>query len=191
MNLFALLFGSMLVYNYILSRFLGLCPFMGVSKKLDSAVGMGLAVMFVMTIADIISYYVYQLLVVLHLEYLEIIAFIIVIAALVQLVEMIVKKSNPALYDSLGIYLPLITTNCAILGSALLLVQNHYDLIQSIVFAIGSSAGFTLALVIFAGIREKLEFADIPEPFKGTSSALLAASMLSMAFMAFSGMIKM
>jgi electron transport complex protein RnfA len=182
---------SVLVNNFVLSRFLGICPFLGVSKKTETAVGMGLAVVFVMTVASVVTWLVqHYLLIPLDLAYLQTIAFILVIASLVQLVEMIIQYASPALYQALGIFLPLITTNCAVLGLAVLNIQQDYTLVKAIVFSVGASLGFTLALVLFSGIRERLALADVPGPFRGTAVALLTAGMLSLAFMGFAGLVK-
>ena len=191
MKLFFILISAMLINNLILSRFLAICPFLGVSMKLDTAVGMGISVIFVMILSSTAAWFIDALLKVWGIEYLKIITFILVIAALVQLVEIFMKKASPTLYEALGIYLPLITTNCAILGIALLNSQLEYNFLESLVNAIGASVGFALALVIFASIRERLEFADIPKPFAGMASVLIAASLLSMAFMGFKGLVKM
>jgi electron transport complex protein RnfA len=182
---------TVFVNNVIFSRFLGLCPYFGVSKKLDTALGMSMAVVFVLTLAGTITYVVQTyLLVPFHIEYLQTIAFILVIAALVQLVEIVMKKVAPALYRSLGIFLPLITTNCAILGISILAVQNKYDLIETIVFSFGSALGFGLALIIFSSIREVLETRQIPRAFSGTPIAMIVAGILAMAFVGFSGIVK-
>ena len=191
-ELFLIIISAVLVNNFVLVRFLGICPFMGVSKKVETAVGMGAAVIFVMTMASMVTYLVYTyVLVPLHLEFLQIIAFILVIASLVQLVEIVLKKVIPNLYQALGIYLPLITTNCAILGLAFLNILKSYDLVQSIVFGFSAGAGFTLALFIMAGIRERLELADIPENLKGFPITLIIAGLLSIAFLGFSALVKM
>ncbi len=182
---------TVFVNNVIFSRFLGLCPYFGVSKKLDTALGMSMAVVFVLTLAGTITYVVQTyLLVPFHIEYLQTIAFILVIAALVQLVEIVMKKVAPALYRSLGIFLPLITTNCAILGISILAVQNKYDLIETIVFSFGSALGFGLALIIFSSIREVLETRQIPKVFSGTPIAMIVAGILAMAFVGFAGIVK-
>jgi len=187
--------GSIFLNNFVLSRFLGICPFVGVSKKLDSAVGMGMAVIFVMTLASFVTYLVYYyILVPFHLEYLNTIAFILTIAALVQFIEMFMKKNMPALYSALGIFLPLITTNCAVLGVAILNIDSvwadgtHYTFIESIWNGFTGGVGFTIALVIMAGIREKLEFADLPESMKGLPIAFVTSALIAMAFLGFSGM---
>ncbi len=190
-SLFAIIIGAILVNNFILTRFLGLCPFFGVSKKTESAFGMGMAVIFVMGIASATTWAIYTyLLVPLHIEYLQIISFILTIAVLVQFVELFLKKFNDALYKSLGIYLPLITTNCAILGVAFLNVQENYNFIQSLVFGISAGVGFLLALLLMSGIRERLEFAKVPKSMQGIPIAFIIAALMSLAFLAFSGMIK-
>ena len=182
--------GSALVNNVVLSQFLGLCPFLGVSKKVETSAGMGAAVIFVITIASAVTSLVYTgILVNLHLEYLQTIVFILVIAALVQFVEMFLKKSMPALYQSLGVYLPLITTNCAVLGVALTNVQKEYSLLSGVVNGIGTSVGFLIAIVILAGIREKMEYNDISESFQGTPIVLITAALMAIAFFGFSGLI--
>ena len=181
---------AIFVNNIVLSQFLGICPFLGVSKKVETACGMGAAVAFVLTIATIVTYliqiYVLQAF---GLEYLQTIAFILVIAALVQMVEIILKKVSPSLYQALGIFLPLITTNCAVLGVAILMIQKEFSLLQSVVFSAATAIGFALALVLFAGIRERLEFEDVPEAMKGTPIALVTAALLAMAFLGFSGLV--
>lgn len=185
-----ILISSILVNNYITAQFLGICPFLGVSKKVDTALGMGVAVIFVMTIASAFAYFVQVfILEKLHLEYLQTLSFILLIAALVQFVEMVIKKVSPSLYQALGVYLPLITTNCAVLGVAILNVDNGYNLFQSIVNGAGSAMGFTLAIVLFAGIRERLEMSDIPKAFQGFPIALVSAGLMSVAFLGFSGLI--
>lgn len=182
--------GSALVNNVVLSQFLGLCPFLGVSKKIETAGGMGAAVIFVITIASFLTSIINQfVLVPTKTEYLQTIVFILVIACLVQFVEMFLKKSMPALYEALGVYLPLITTNCAVLGVALTNVQNNYGILTSVVNGIGISVGFTIAIVVLAGIREQMEYNDIPESFKGMPIVLLAACLMSIAFFGFSGLI--
>jgi len=187
-----ILVSAILVNNFVLARFLGICPFLGVSKKTDTALGMGMAVIFVMTLASIFTNLIHNLVLIrFHLEFLQIVTFILVIASLVQLVETVLRKISPSLYHALGIYLPLITTNCAILGLALLNVIKNYDLTRSIVFGLGAGVGFTLALLIMSGIRERLEFADVPKPLRGVPIALIIAGLLSMAFMGFSGLVKM
>ncbi len=183
---------AILVYNFVLSRFLGICPFLGVSKKLDTALGMGMAVTFVMGFSSLLTYLVQKyLLVPFNLEYLQTITFILIIASLVQFVEMFLQKVSPALYSALGIYLPLITTNCAVLGSALIIVDTDWNLIEGVVFGTMSGVGFSVAILIFAGIRTRLEVADIPECLKGFPIALISAALLSMAFSGFGGMIQL
>ena len=183
--------GTVWVNNIVLSQFLGLCPFMGVSRKLETAMSMGLATKFVLTLSSVSSYLVNEyLLQPLDLEYLRTISFILVIAAIVGFTEMAIRKSSPVLYNVLGIYLPLITTNCAVLGVALLNVQDSHSFIESILYGIGSAAGFTLALVLFAGLRERIDVADVPSIFKGNAIALITASLMALAFMGFSGLVK-
>ena len=193
MEFLILIVSAIFVNNFILSQFLGICPFLGVSKKTDTAIGMGLAVIFVMGVASIFAWLVQKLLVALHVEYLQTISFILVIAALVQLVEMVLKKFAPALYSALGVYLPLITTNCAVLGVAILNVNTYgvatgLSLLQFFLNGVFSVVGFTVAILLLAGIREKIEYADIPKPFKGFPITLITACIMSMAFVAFSGM---
>ena len=178
-----------LVNNVVLSQFLGLCAFLGVSKKIETAAGMGGAVIFVITIASAVTSLLYQVLVYFHVEYLETVAFILIIAALVQFVEMFLKKSMPALYESLGVYLPLITTNCAVLGVALTNVTKSYGILEGVVNGLATAVGFFIAIVIMAGIREKIEYNDIPKRFQGTAIVLITAALMSIAFMGFSGMI--
>ena len=188
MSLFTILFTAALVNNFVLSQFMGICPFLGVSKKVETAAGMGGAVLFVITIASLCTSLLYNyLLLPFELEYLNTIVFILVIAALVQLVEMVLKKMMPALYKSLGVYLPLITTNCAVLGVALLSVQNEYNVLESVINGIGASVGFLIAIVLMAGIREKLENSNIPEAFKGTPIVLITAGLMAIAFCGFGG----
>ena len=189
-ELILIIVGSALVNNIILSQFQGLCPFLGVSKKVDTSIGMGAAVIFVITLASIATNLVYALVLVpLHLEYLQTIAFILVIAALVQFVEMFLKKNMVSLYEALGVYLPLITTNCAVLGVALTNVQKGYNFIQSVVNGIGISVGFLIAIVLLAGIREKIEHNDVPHAFQGSPIVMITASLMSIALFGFSGMI--
>ena len=186
--LIGILISSVLIENYIFYRFLGICPFLGLSEKPSTAVGMGCAVTFVMTLSTAITWLIYTfVLVPFELEYLKTIAFILVIASLVQIIELFLKKSVPSLYSALGIYLPLITTNCAVLGAAILCVQKEYDFIESITFSFGSAIGWTLAIVIFAGVRARVNFANPPKSFKGTPIALVTASLIAMAFYGFSG----
>lgn len=179
-----------LVNNVVLSQFLGLCPFLGVSKKTDTAAGMGAAVIFVIGISSMVTYGIYyEILVPMNLEYLQTIVFILVIAALVQLVEMILKKYIPPLYEALGVYLPLITTNCAVLGVAISNIDAGYDFATSLVSALGTAAGFLIAIVILAGIREKSEHNDIPKAFQGTPMTLIASGLMAIAFTGFTGLI--
>ena len=191
MNLVLLFLSVVLVNNVITSQFLGICPFLGVSKKVDTAVGMGVAVTFVLTLASIITYFIQKLLVFQKVEFLQTIAFILVIASIVQFVEMVIQKMSPSLYQALGVFLPLITTNCAVLGIALVNVNEGYNLVETIVNGFGAGVGFTLAIVLFAGIRERLELADIPESFKGFPITLISASLMSIAFLGFAGLIKL
>jgi electron transport complex protein RnfA len=177
-----------LINNFVLSSFLGICPFLGVSGKLDTAARMGAAVSFVMFVSSLCAYGIHYVLVVIDAPYLQLISYIVVIASTVQLVEMIIKKFSPALFQALGIFLPLITTNCAILGLALFQTNRNYDFLQSLVFALGAGAGFTIALVIMAGIREELQLSDIPGVVKGAALTLIVAGILSMAFMGFAGL---
>ena len=182
--------GSAIVNNVVLSQFLGICPFLGVSKKTETAAGMGGAVIFVITLASFVTGLIYKfILAPFHVEYLQTIVFILVIASLVQFVEMFLKKNMPPLYESLGVFLPLITTNCAVLGVALSNVQKEYSILQGVIYGIGTSIGFLIAIVIMAGIREKIEYNDIPKRFQGTAIVLITASLMSIAFMGFSGMI--
>lgn len=184
-----MMFGAILVENFIFSKFYGCCPFLGVSEKPDTALGMGMAVTFVMTISSAVTWCVYHfLLEPFGLTYLQTIAFILVIAALVQFIEMFLRKYIPALYSALGIYLPLITTNCAVLSAALLNIQNDHGFIASVCFGLASALGFTLAIVVFAGVRCRLQFADPPRAFRGFPLTLIAAGLLAMAFSGFSGM---
>ncbi len=179
---------AIFVNNIILSQFLGICPFLGVSKKIDTALGMGMAVAFVLTLATIVTYLIqYGLLVPLGLQYLQTLAFILVIAALVQMVEIILRKVSPALYQALGIFLPLITTNCAVLGVAILVIQKDYTLAESIAYAFSTALGFALALTVFAGMREQMALVQIPKGMRGMGIVLVAAGLLSLAFMGFSG----
>ena len=185
MNLVMIFFGAIFFNNFIFNRFMGICPFLGVSKRLDTSVGMGMAVAFVMTVASTLTWLLQKLLVLWHLEYMQTIVFILVIAALVQFVEMFLQKVSPTLYKALGVYLPLITTNCAILGIAILNIGLGYNLLETIIHCLGASAGFTLAMVILAGIREKLELSDVPEAFSGVPIALITAGIIAMAFSGF------
>ncbi|MGB9821014.1 MAG: electron transport complex protein RnfA [Pseudothermotoga sp.] len=191
MRVFLILFSALLVNNYVFIRFLGICPFLGVSKKMDTAVGMGFAATFVLVMSSVITWLVNKLLVVMGLSFLQIVVFILVIATFVQFVEFFLKKNSPGLYEALGIYLPLITTNCIILGVALLNAQANYSLLEAVFHALGAGLGFLIALVIFAGVRERLELYDLPKPFEGLPIALILASIISMAFMGFQGLIKL
>ena len=176
--------------NFVLTYFLGICPFIGVSNKLESSIGLGMATTFVMTMAATFTWLIYHYILVPHnLVFLQYVTFIIVIASFVQFVEMVVRKISPALYKALGIFLPLITTNCAILGLTLFMVLRNYAFLEAVIFGLGAGVGFTLALVLMAGIREELEFADIPEPLKGAGITLILAGMLALAFMGFGGLI--
>ena len=189
-ELFIIAVGSALVNNVVLSQFLGICPFLGVSKKIETAAGMGGAVIFVITIASFFKSFIYEfILQPFHVEYLQTIVFILVIAALVQFVEMFLKKTMQGLYQALGVYLPLITTNCAVLGVALNNVQYEYNILSSVVNGFATAVGFTIAIVIMAGIREKTEHNDVPESFRGTPIVLLTAALMSIAFFGFSGLI--
>ncbi|SES75145.1 electron transport complex protein RnfA [Natronincola peptidivorans] len=189
-SLFVILISAILVNNFVLSRFLGICPFLGVSKQVETAFGMGMAVTFVMAMASIITYLV-QILILdnLGIQYMQTIAFILVIASLVQLVEMIIQKTSPTLYQSLGVFLPLITTNCAVLGLTILNISQDFNMIESIFHAIGAAIGFSLAIVLFAAIRERLELAHVPKAFKGFPIALITASLMSLAFLGFAGLV--
>lgn len=188
-KMMAIIIASIFVNNFVLARFLGICPFLGVSKQLDSAIGMGAAVIFVMTLATLGSWAVYNLMLIpMELTYLRTIVFILIIASLVQLVEMILQKFSPALYSALGIFLPLITTNCAILGVAVLNIDEKYSLGYSLVNAIAAGIGFTLALILMAGLRQKLEMADVPPAMKGKPVAFLVAGIMSIAFLGFAGL---
>jgi electron transport complex protein RnfA len=190
-ELLAIFISAILINNFVLHYFLGICPFLGVSKKLDSAISMGLAVTFVMTITAVVSWIInHWILLPYKLEYLQIVSFILVIASLVQLVEMFIRKTSPPLYQALGIFLPLITTNCAIMGLALLAALKNYNFMETVVFGVGSGLGFTLAIVLMAGIREQLDLADVPEPLKGAGIALIVAGIMALGFFGFSGMIK-
>ncbi|MDY7034569.1 MAG: electron transport complex subunit RsxA [Thermodesulfobacteriota bacterium] len=191
MKIILIIISAVFVNNIVLTQFLGICPFLGVSNKLSTATGMGGAVLFVMTLATIVTYLIQQyILVPLGIGYLQTITYILVIASLVQMVELVLRKVSPALYQALGVFLPLITTNCAILGVAILVIQKEYNLTQSVVFAVSNALGFTLALIIFSGIRESLELNDVPERMRGVPIALTVAGLLSLAFMGFSGIVK-
>ena len=180
---------AILIENFVLVKFLGICPFLGVSKKTDTAIGMGCAVIFTMTLSSALTWAVNRfILEQFHLQYMQTVAFILVIAALVQFIEMALQKLMPALYQALGIYLPLITTNCAVLGSALLNIQNGYNFIESVVFGFSAGVGILLAIVLFSGVRERIAACDIPKPFQGFPIALISAALLSLAFMGFQGL---
>ncbi|WP_317854978.1 electron transport complex subunit RsxA [Chakrabartyella piscis] len=192
MNLILIILAGIFVNNYVLAQFLGICPFLGVSKKVETATGMGVAVIFVMSLAAAVASLVYDLILVpLGIEYLYNIAFILVIASLVQFVEMFLKKAAPALYQALGVFLPLITTNCAVLGVAVLNMQTGYNFIESVISGFGGAAGFALAIILFAGIRERTEFNDTPKAFDGFPLALITAGLMSIAFLGFSGLIQL
>lgn len=187
---FALIIGAIFVNNVVLAQFLGICPFLGVSKDVKSSLGMGGAVLFVMLLATLVTYLIYKLLLEpFNLVYLQTIAYILVIAGLVQMVEIVLKKIAPALYQTLGVFLPLITTNCAVLGVAILVIQKEMNLLQSVIYAGSIAIGFTLALVIFAGIREQMELTGVPKGMKGVPIALVTAGILAMAFMGFGGIV--
>ncbi|ATF10253.1 Electron transport complex protein RnfA [Candidatus Enterovibrio altilux] len=186
-----LLIGTVLVNNFVLVKFLGICPFMGVSKKLETAIGMSLATTFVLTLASVSSYLVESyILEPLNIEYLRTLSFILVIAVVVQFTEMVVHKSSPILYHLLGIFLPLITTNCAVLGVALLNIHEKHNFIESIIYGFGAAAGFSLALILFAAMRERITAADVPQPFRGASIAMITAGLMSLALMGFTGLVK-
>ena len=184
LSYFAIIIGAIFVNNVVLAQFLGICPFLGVSSKVETSLGMGAAVTFVMAIAAVVAW-----LVPLDIVYMQTIVFILVIAALVQMVEIMLKKLSPSLYQALGIFLPLITTNCAVLGVAILMIQKEFNLLQSVTYSVATALGFALALVLFAGIRERLDFEDVPKAFKGIPIALITAGILAMAFMGFSGLV--
>ncbi|MFQ6817952.1 MAG: electron transport complex subunit RsxA [Blautia sp.] len=189
-ELMLIIISSAIVNNVVLSQFLGLCPFLGVSKKINTAAGMGGAIIFVITLSSFVTGLVYQfILVPTNMEYLQTIVFILIIAALVQFVEMFLKKGIPSLYQALGVYLPLITTNCAVLGVALINVQNDYNILEGTVNGFATAAGFTLSIIVMAGIREKIEYNDIPEAFRGFPTVLLTAGLMAIAFCGFSGLI--
>lgn len=189
MSLFGILVSTIFVNNYVFARFLGICPFLGVSNKMETSTGMGIAVTFVITLASLITWAIQKVLVSLGIEYLQTIVFILVIASLVQFVELVIRKISPALYNAMGVFLPLITTNCVVLGVTILNVQEGYNLVQTMVNAVGASLGFFLALILLAGVREKLEIADVPEALQGFPIALISAGLMSMAFLGFSGMV--
>jgi len=190
MSYILIFIGAVFVNNIVFSQFLGICPFLGVSKKVETAIGMSAAVAFVMTIATLFTYLLYKyLLIPFNLEFLQTIAFILVIAALVQMVEIVLKKISPALYQALGVFLPLITTNCTILGVAILVIQKDYSLVSALIYAVSTAIGYGVALILFSGIREQLAFARVPKSMKGTPIALITAGILAMAFMGFSGIV--
>lgn len=187
---FVIFFGAILINNFVLTRFLGICPFLGVSKKVETAIGMSLAVLFVMTVASIATWVVQEyILLEYDLLYLRTIAFILVIAVLVQFVEMVIQKASPTLYQALGVYLPLITTNCAVLGVTIINMNESYTLMQSAVHGVAAAVGFALAIVVFAGIRERLEFADVPPALQGFPIALIIAGLMSISFFGFQGLL--
>lgn len=189
-KLIVIFIGAILVNNFVLTRFLGICPFLGVSQHVETSIGMGMAVTFVMTVASAVTWVIQKLVLeYFDLMYLQTITFILVIATLVQFVEMVILKSSPTLYQALGVYLPLITTNCAVLGVTILNIDSSYNLLESMVHGFAAAVGFTLAIVIFAGIRERLAFANIPQPFQGFPIALITASLLSIAFLGFQGLL--
>ena len=190
LSYFAIVIGAIFVINVVLAQFLGICPFLGVSSKVDTSLGMGAAVTFVMALASIVAWSIQEfILVPLHIEYMQTIVFSLVIAALVQMVEIVLKKVSPSLYQALGIFLPLITTNCAVLGVAILMIQKEFNLLQSFTYSVSTALGFALALVIFAGIRERLELDDMPKAMRGIPISLIVAAILAMAFMGFSGLV--
>ena len=187
---FAIIIGSIFVNNVVLSQFLGICPFLGVSSKVETSMGMGAAVTFVMALSAVVTWLIQTyILVPFGIAYMQTIVFILVIAALVQMVEIVLKKVSPSLYQALGIFLPLITTNCAVLGVAILMIQKEFSLLQGVVYNVATALGFALALVIFAGLRERIEFEEAPKAFQGVPIALITASILAMAFMGFSGLV--
>ena len=189
-TLFAIVIGAIFVNNVVLSQFLGICPFLGVSSKVETSAGMGMAVTFVMALASVVTWALQRfILVPFGIEYMQTIVFILVIAALVQMVEIVLKKVSPALYQALGIFLPLITTNCAVLGVAIIAVQKNFDLLTTVVYSVSIAAGFALALVLFAGIRERLEVEEVPQGMRGVPIALIAAGLLAMAFMGFANVV--
>ena len=187
-EILVLMFSAIFIENFIFAKFMGCCPFLGVSDKPGTALGMGMAVTFVMTVASAVTRLIYELLLYFKIEYLKTIAFILVIAGLVQFIEMFLKRFVPSLYSSLGIFLPLITTNCAVLGAALVNIENGYNFIQSVAFGFSAAIGFTMAIVVFAGVRVRLQFAEPPKAFNGMPIALVTAGLIAMAFMGFSGM---
>ena len=187
---FAIIIGAIFVNNVVLAQFLGICPFLGVSSKVETSMGMGAAVTFVMALSSLVTWLIQNyVLVPFGIEYMQTIVFILVIAALVQMVEIVLKKVSPSLYQALGIFLPLITTNCAVLGVAIAMIQKEFSLLQGVVFNVSTALGFGLALVIFAGLRERIEFEEAPKAFQGVPIALITASILAMAFMGFTGLV--
>ena len=189
-TLFAIIVGAIFVNNVVLSQFLGICPFLGVSSKVDTSIGMGMAVTFVMALATLVTWCIQQyILVPFGIEYMQTITFILVIAALVQMVEIVLKKVSPALYQALGIFLPLITTNCAVLGIAIITIQKDFDLLTGVIYAVSIALGFALAMILFAGIRERLEVEDTPNGMRGVPIALITAGLLAMAFMGFANVV--
>ncbi len=191
MELLLIFIAAIFVNNIVFSQFLGICPFLGVSKKIDTALGMSAAVAFVLTLATIVTYLIQKFVLdAFELQYLQTITFILVIASLVQMLEIVLKKVSPSLYQALGVFLPLITTNCAVLGVAILVIQKNYDLLTGVVYAFATAIGFGLALILFAGIREQMSLVNIPKGMKGTPIALIVAGLLAMAFMGFSGVVK-
>ena len=190
LSYFAIIIGAIFINNVVLAQFLGICPFLGVSSKVETSLGMGAAVTFVMALSAVVTWLIQTyILVPLGIEYMQTIVFILVIAALVQMVEIVLKKVSPSLYQALGIFLPLITTNCAVLGVAILMIQKEFSLLQGVVYNVATALGFALALVIFAGLRERIEFEEAPKVFQGVPIALITASILAMAFMGFSGLV--
>jgi len=190
MSIFLIIVGAIFVNNIVLMQFLGICPFLGVSTRVKTATGMSAAVLFVMTLATLITFLIQKLLLIpMHIEFMQTVSFILVIASLVQMVELILKKVSPPLYQALGVFLPLITTNCAILGVAVLVSRSSFNLVEAVVFAVATAIGFGLALLLFAGIRERLELYEVPEAMKGAPIALITAGLLSLAFQGFSGMV--
>ncbi|MBQ5737939.1 MAG: electron transport complex subunit RsxA [Alistipes sp.] len=191
-TLFAVVIGAIFVNNVVLSQFLGICPFLGVSSKVDTSLGMGMAVTFVMALSSIVTWALQRyILVPFGIEYMQTIVFILVIAALVQMVEIVLKKVSPSLYQALGIFLPLITTNCAVLGVAIIAVQKDFDLLTSVIYSVSIAIGFAIALVLFAGIRERLETEDVPQAMRGVPIALITAGLLAMAFMGFANVVQL
>ena len=190
LSYFAIIIGAIFVNNVVFAQFLGICPFLGVSSKVDTSLGMGAAVTFVMALSSVVAWLIQEyILVPFGIEYMQTIVFILVIAALVQMVEIVLKKVSPSLYQALGIFLPLITTNCAVLGVAILMIQKEFDLLQSFVYSVSTAVGFAIALVLFAGIRERLELDGVPAAMKGVPVALIVAAILAMAFMGSSGLV--